>query len=351
LAIPSIITSTGSSLTPKIEITNSNSLSGTLLFHGRTLKNASAFNPNLTPVFSGSGKVLTTSTEITSLMTSLKNTYTSSGAPDVKSNTSIASLLTMNTGSLSELGVNLVKNELGISGVSGGPENTDTTVSGTCTSLPSNAVYYGGVTMYSLVNASAGTSLSASRVTTPAVNTCQFECGSGYIWDSNMNTCLLKITQPETGKIGVAIAILETWYGRNTTNQEIIDFCVSKGYKYPQGNSGNSWSTANEVTYSNCNNPGNCYGNTIYTSDTTNNLGGPIYWPMVYGSISASSNFDACMAVIPLGDNKFRNGWKTSRCGGNYYYQGTGNSINYSSGKTQGSLIWQSGDYILCTKP
>ncbi|MDD2745871.1 MAG: hypothetical protein PHU93_05010, partial [Candidatus Gracilibacteria bacterium] len=186
LAIPSIITSTGSSLTPKIEITNSNSLSGTLLFHGRTLKNASAFNPNLTPVFSGSGKVLTTSTEITSLMTSLKNTYTSSGAPDVKSNTSIASLLTMNTGSLSELGVNLVKNELGISGVSGGPENTDTTVSGTCTSLPSNAVYFSNTASYSLVSAPSGTSLSAVTAgysASPVTNTCQFKCGGGFSWN------------------------------------------------------------------------------------------------------------------------------------------------------------------------
>ncbi|MDD2745312.1 MAG: glycine rich domain-containing protein, partial [Candidatus Gracilibacteria bacterium] len=125
---PSIITSTGSSLTPKIEITNSNSLSGTLLFHGRTLKNASAFNPNLTPVFSGTGGVPSTTTEITDMMIALRNIYTT-GTIDVRSNTNITSLIaTTNTGSLTTLGISLVKNELGGSGMS---TNTNNNISET----------------------------------------------------------------------------------------------------------------------------------------------------------------------------------------------------------------------------
>jgi hypothetical protein len=130
LALPSIMTSTGTTSGNKIEITTANALSGTLLFNGKSLRNASAFNPNLTPVFSGSGKVLTTSTEITTLMTNLKNTYTSSGTADVLANTNIASLIAMNTGSLTTLGSNLVKNDLGITDGSGG--GTDTTTTNAC---------------------------------------------------------------------------------------------------------------------------------------------------------------------------------------------------------------------------
>ncbi|MDD2745337.1 MAG: hypothetical protein PHU93_02255, partial [Candidatus Gracilibacteria bacterium] len=88
-------------------------------------------------------------------------------------------------------GVNLVKNELGISGVSGGPENTDTTVSGTCTSLPSNAVYFNNTTNYSLVSAPSGTSLSAVTAgysASPVTNTCQFKCGGGFSWNGGSCT-------------------------------------------------------------------------------------------------------------------------------------------------------------------
>ena len=121
LAIPSIVTNTGSANT-RIELTTANSLSGTLLFHGRSLRNASAFNPNsLTPVYTSTGGLPSTNSQIEQLMTNLKTAYSGTGSPtDIRSNSSIASLLTMNTGSLTVLGANLVKNDLGGVRVSGG---------------------------------------------------------------------------------------------------------------------------------------------------------------------------------------------------------------------------------------
>ena len=64
------------------------------------------------------------------------------------------------------------------------------TVSGACTGIPSNAVYYNGTASYSLAGAANGTSLTASynagAITT---NTCQFNCSGGYSW--NGSACIL----------------------------------------------------------------------------------------------------------------------------------------------------------------
>ena len=103
LALPSIITNTGS--TGNTQSITANTLSGTLLFHGRAIRNATAFNPNsLTPVYTSTGGLPSTTSQIELLMTSLKTVYSGTGTPDdIKSNTAIASLLTMNTGSLTVL--------------------------------------------------------------------------------------------------------------------------------------------------------------------------------------------------------------------------------------------------------
>ncbi len=64
-------------------------------------------------------------------------------------------------------------------------------VSGACTGLPANAVYYGSATGYTLTGASSGTPLSAVTAgysATPTANTCQYACATGY---SYMNgSCL-----------------------------------------------------------------------------------------------------------------------------------------------------------------
>ena len=56
-------------------------------------------------------------------------------------------------------------------------------VNGSCVGLPANAAYYGSGTSYTLANAFNGTSLTGSfSASTPATNTCQFNCTSGYSW-------------------------------------------------------------------------------------------------------------------------------------------------------------------------
>ena len=62
-------------------------------------------------------------------------------------------------------------------------------VNGACTGLPSNAVYYGNVTSYTLAGAALGTSLTASYTGGTLVpNTCMYGCASGYGW--NGTSCI-----------------------------------------------------------------------------------------------------------------------------------------------------------------
>lgn len=59
------------------------------------------------------------------------------------------------------------------------------TVSGSCNSLPANSRYYGWVSSYSLNSAPPGTSLVASYASSPASNTCQYNCAAWYNWDGS----------------------------------------------------------------------------------------------------------------------------------------------------------------------
>ena len=70
-----------------------------------------------------------------------------------------------------------------------GSSCASTAVSGACTGLPAHTSYYGGVTSYSLTDAPAGTSLTASHNATPAANTCQYNCDISYGW--NGSTCIV----------------------------------------------------------------------------------------------------------------------------------------------------------------
>ncbi len=110
LAIPSIITSTGSVGIEKIEITSGDSLSGKLLFNGKPLKAASGFNPNQV-VYSG-GSLPSTDTEMENIVNKLKAVYENS---DIRDSSSLAGLLSV-TGSTTNLvafGSSIVKNQLG----------------------------------------------------------------------------------------------------------------------------------------------------------------------------------------------------------------------------------------------
>jgi hypothetical protein len=62
-------------------------------------------------------------------------------------------------------------------------------VSWACTWLSTGALYYWSATTYSLSNASAWTSLTASYNATPTVNTCQFNCPATYTRNSTISRC------------------------------------------------------------------------------------------------------------------------------------------------------------------
>lgn len=93
LALPSIITGTGVAGSV-LEITN-DTLSGTLLFTGKSLKKASGYNPNSVIFCGATLPTNDTSGQITSMMTSLKTAYSGSDLAGFHSN--IATLLSTNS--------------------------------------------------------------------------------------------------------------------------------------------------------------------------------------------------------------------------------------------------------------
>lgn len=115
LAIPSIITNSGTTVSGSLRIEN-NALSGTLLFNGRSLRNATTYNPNARAnsgvVFSGTTLPANDSSgQMTSMVNALKVAY--SGA-DIISNANIANLIAA-TGStaIQSLGTTIVSSQLG----------------------------------------------------------------------------------------------------------------------------------------------------------------------------------------------------------------------------------------------
>lgn len=116
LAIPSIMTNSGTVAGNALKI-ESNALSGTLLFNGKPLVNASGYNPNARTnsgvVFSGTGGLPANDVagQITAIMTALKSAYSGS---DVASNSNVAGLLSATgTGAIQSLGTAIVSNQLG----------------------------------------------------------------------------------------------------------------------------------------------------------------------------------------------------------------------------------------------
>lgn len=250
IAVPSIITNTGTIAGGSISIS---SLSGTLLFNGKPLVNASSYNP-VSVVYSGAALPTNdTSGQITAMMNNLKNAYSGS---DLSGIANVSTLLsTSGSTALVNLGSTTVISQLGgtasappppsvtnavcgaangttvgvippisplsnvcatgtLSGsVTGsGPWNwtcnstnggssancsaLSNFVSGACTGLPGNAAYYNSTTSYSLVAAANGTTLvatSAGYSASPTANTCQYKCGSGYGW--NGSSCVANGSQ------------------------------------------------------------------------------------------------------------------------------------------------------------
>jgi hypothetical protein len=123
LAIPSIITNSGTTAGNLLRIEN-NALSGTLLFNGKPLLNASAYNPNARAnsgvVFSGNGGLPGSDAngQLTDLVAKLKLAYAGS---DVASSSNVASLLSATgTGAMQSLGTAMVSNQLGGKVTTGG---------------------------------------------------------------------------------------------------------------------------------------------------------------------------------------------------------------------------------------
>ncbi len=119
IAVPSIITNSGT--TAGNTVTTA-SLSGTLLFNGKSLRNASFFNPS-TVVYSGAkvpsnpSGLPDTGTGIYNMMVALKSIY---GASDIQGNQSIATLINTATGSLAAFGTSIISAQLGGSSGGGG---------------------------------------------------------------------------------------------------------------------------------------------------------------------------------------------------------------------------------------
>ena len=87
-------------------------------------------------------------------------------------------------------------------------------VSGPCTGLPANAVYYGSVTSYTLAGAAVGTSLTASYTGGTLIpNSCMFNCANGYYWNGSNCIAPSAYSSSTTYTSGQAF----TWNGATVT--------------------------------------------------------------------------------------------------------------------------------------
>ena len=193
LAIPSIITNSGTTVNGRVSIEN-NALSGTLLFNGKSLTNGTSYNPNTIAnsgvIFSGTALPENDKTgAITNMVTALKAAYGS--APDISSNANIANLISA-TGStaIQALGATIVSSQLGGSTVSTTTSTTNTSINcvgawSICSSS-CNQTYFvttpasgGG----SACPTASGTTQSCTGGTCPAPgicnNTAQYACTNG----------------------------------------------------------------------------------------------------------------------------------------------------------------------------
>lgn len=154
LAIPSIITNSG--VTDQILKVEENALSGTLLFNGKPLVDATKYNPNTAlsggVVYTTTGSISTISGSL--LVNNLKTLYGS--VPDIAGNSAIASLLTAtDPTAIASLGTAIVNNQLGGKVSSSGDGTANENPQGsvaydpTKTYLPGEKFAYGDATITS----------------------------------------------------------------------------------------------------------------------------------------------------------------------------------------------------------
>jgi hypothetical protein len=169
IAVPSILTNTGTVSVP-IEIRGNNALSGTLVFNGKALKSASSFNPN-SVVFTGSktqsnpSGLPSSSTDMLSMMVAMRNAYSTS---DIRGNQNIAALVaTTDSGALLNFATSVVVAQFGGSVGTSSSGTGPTSQSGSCTGLPSGAVFANGTTTYSTSSAATLNSATAGYASVP----------------------------------------------------------------------------------------------------------------------------------------------------------------------------------------
>lgn len=115
-----------------------------------------------------------------------------------------------------------------------------TTVSWSCTGLPTNAWYYNSSTSYSLSSASAGTTLNAVTAwyqASPSNNTCQWKCQTGFmqVWNSCVNLSNINIynmTFTSWTQFSLAQSICLSYGKQGLTKNELIAWKNSKNSSY-----------------------------------------------------------------------------------------------------------------------
>lgn len=175
LAVPSILTNSGIAAGVSV---NAASLSGTLIFNGKSLTGASSFNPGTLAYSLPSLPKDDSGGQATAIANGLKAAYSGS---DIVSHSAVATLMGTPAPSMSAFALNILASQLG---VATGSNNDGTTSSGSCTGLPVNAIYANNSTSYSVANANTLSAVAAGYRASPTANTCQWSCNGSSIYNS-----------------------------------------------------------------------------------------------------------------------------------------------------------------------
>ncbi|NUJ98366.1 BspA family leucine-rich repeat surface protein, partial [Candidatus Gracilibacteria bacterium] len=222
---------------------------------------------------------------------------------------------------------------------------SETLVSGPCTSLPTNALYYNNSSNYSLVDAPTGTSLdalSAGYGPSPSNNTCEFKCNSGYSW--NGSSCIIS----ETLVSGPCTSLpTNALYYNNSSNYSLVD--APTGTSLDALSAGYGPSPSNNTCEFKCNsgyswNGSSCIeGESLFVSAwKTNNM-----------SDGSSSSNQVNLPLIPSGNYNFTvdwgdgtsdtiNSWNQEEK--NHTYSSEGTYTIEISGTIEGFAFFNGGD-------
>ena len=142
-----------------------------------------------------------------------------------------------------------------------------------CTGIPTNAVYYNGLTSYSPATLSGSATASYTVTGTITVNTCQYNCAGGYAWNGT-NSCVVapaysSLTTYTVGQIfsynGATVTVSATGMGTSSTT---ITGCNTPDTVVWQGGTNNIqiWATCNMGATT-------AYTNQTYPSNTAPTAG------------------------------------------------------------------------------